>query len=69
MTDWPHCHNCGRFVNPRAKGVSGRLDVPADYWNGPDGETYRCATCTAYLGLIENCHGTRPETAWVNTTE
>lgn len=64
----PRCHSCGRFIDPSAVGVSGRLAIPQDYWNGPEGEQYRCAGCTEIYGPMRpGPSGLAAEhTAWVN---
>jgi len=63
----PNCVTCGQFVNPTKPGTSGRMHIPQDYWNGPEGEQYRCARCTNSVGPIPASHGARPDTAWVVT--
>jgi len=65
MQTLPNCCTCGKFHRPTDKGACSRLDVPPDYWNGPDGETYQCAECTAKYGPLAPCSGCRPETVHV----
>lgn len=53
----PHCVTCGQFMNPSAPGSSYRMVIPSDYWNGPEGEQYRCVSCTAKVGPLQPSHG------------
>ena len=61
-----HCDLCGRFVASLAPGVSWKIPVPQDYWNGPGDTRYRCAPCTTAHGPIPGDPKGSDATAGVN---
>lgn len=65
MSMVPNCISCGRFTNPSAPGASYKMVIPADYWNGPDREVYRCPRCTDRLGPLQPSPGAKEWTAGV----
>lgn len=55
-----HCDKCGRYVNPKASGVSWSRQWSYDMGGTPDlhDETYRCSPCTDIHGVkATNCVG------------
>lgn len=59
-----NCCTCGRFFRMEP-GVSHRMVIPSDYWNGPDGEQWRCRRCTERVGPLPPSHGAADWTAGV----
>lgn len=64
----PNCVSCGRFTRTTDPGVSHKLVIPSDYWNGPDREVYQCARCTERHGPLRPSSGAADWTAGVNPT-